>query len=195
MAWIAVTILLITSFGLLLARDWRVSLGFLAAQYVGVFWLVSMQWPLGMAAVKLVAGWMSAAALGMTRLSLSNENADPEQAWPQGRLFRVFLAGIVVLIIGASAPRIDAIMGGAGLPVTTGGLLLIGMGLLQLGISGQILRVIVGLMTTLAGFEILYAVVEGSILVAALLVIINLGLALAGSYLLVASYSQENESV
>ena len=194
LVWIALLILLITSLGLLLARDWRVNLGFLAAQYIGVFWLVSLQWPPGMAAVKLVAGWMSTAALGMTRQNLSDEDASREQVWPQGRLFRVFLSGIVLLIVGAAAPRVDAIMGGAGMPVTTGGLLLIGMGLLQLGISGQILRIVVGLMTILAGFEILYAVVEGSILVAALLVIINLGLALAGSYLLIASYAQENEA-
>ena len=74
--------------------------------------------------------------------------------------------------------------------VTTGSLLLIGMGLLHLGVTDHILRVIIGLMTVLAGFEILYATVEGSILVAALLAVINLGLALAGSYLLIASNAQ-----
>lgn len=194
LTWIFVLILLVTSIGLLIARDWRVSLGFLAAQYIGVFWLVSQQWPLGMAAVKLVAGWMSTAALGMTRLSLSNEETGSEQTLPQGRFFHLFAAGIVVFIVGAAASRVDAIIGSAGLPITTGALLLIGMGLLQLGISGQVLRVIAGLMTILAGFEILYAIVEGSILVAALLVTVNLGLALAGSYLLIASHSQENES-
>jgi hypothetical protein len=41
-------------------------------------------------------------------------------------------------------------------------------------------------MTVLAGFEILYSAVEGSILVAALLATINLGLALVGAYLMVA---------
>jgi hypothetical protein len=46
-------------------------------------------------------------------------------------------------------------------------------------------------MTILSGFEILYATVEGSILVAALLAIINLGLALVGSYLLIASNAEE----
>jgi hypothetical protein len=46
-------------------------------------------------------------------------------------------------------------------------------------------------MTALSGFEILYATVEGSVLVAGLLAIINLGLALVGSYLLVASNTEE----
>jgi hypothetical protein len=51
-----------------------------------------------------------------------------------------------------------------------------------------------GLMTVLSGFEILYSTVESSVLVAALLAVINLGLALVGAYLLIASAPQETES-
>ena len=65
------------------------------------------------------------------------------------------------------------------------------MGLLQLGTTTQILRVILGLLTTLSGFEILYAAMEGSILVAALLVVINLGLGLVGAYLLTVSSEEK----
>jgi len=90
---------------------------------------------------------------------------------------------------------VDTIMADAGFAVTAASLLLIGMGLLHLGITAQVLRVTLGLMTVLAGFEILYSAVEGSVLVAALLAVINLGLALVGSYLLIASNSQETESI
>ena len=65
------------------------------------------------------------------------------------------------------------------------------MGLLQLGITTQGLRVILGLLTTLSGFEILYAAMEGSSSVAALLVVINLGLGLVGAYLLTASSEEK----
>ena len=57
--------------------------------------------------------------------------------------------------------------------------------------SSQIARVIFGLLTVLAGFEVLYAAVEGSILVAALLAGVTLGLGLVGAYLLVASTPEE----
>ncbi len=146
--WIAVIVIGITSIGLLLARDWRWSIILLAVQYLGMFELTLQHWPLGMASVKVVAGWMSAAILGMTRSGLSNEDADE-----------------------------------------------IGMGLLHLGITSRVLRVTIGLMTILSGFEILYSAVEGSVLVAALLAIINLGLALVGSYLLIASNTQEAKSI
>jgi hypothetical protein len=194
LAWIAVVIVVLTSVGLLIARDWRWSVILLAIQYLGMFMLTLQHWPLGMASVKMVAGWMSATILGMTRSGLSNEDLDEERIWPRGRLFRLFAAGIVVVIVAAATPTVDTIMADASFPVTTGSLILIGMGLLQLGITDYILRVTIGLMTVLSGFEILYAAVEGSVLVAALLAIINLGLALVGSYLLIASTSREAES-
>ena len=51
------------------------------------------------------------------------------------------------------------------------------------------LRVILGLLTLLTGFEILYAAVENSILVTGLLAVTNLGLGIVGSYLLIAGNS------
>lgn len=193
-AWITVVLLGITSTGLLLLRDWRWSIILLAVQYLGMFVLTLQHWPLSMASVKVVAGWMSATILGMTRSGLSSEDPREESIWPRGRLFRLFAAATVILIVYVVTPRVDNIMADAGFAVTSGSLLLIGMGLLHLGITARILPVILGLMTILSGFEILYSSVEGSVLVAALLAVINLGLALVGSYLMLASNTQETES-
>lgn len=193
-AWVAVVLMVITSTGLLFVRDWRWNIVLLAVQYLGMFVLTLQHWPVGMASVKVVAGWMSAAILGMTRSGLSDGLAAQENIWPHGRLFHLFAAATVVLIVAVVTPGVDTIMADAGFPVTNGGLLLIGMGLLHLGITAQVLRVAIGLMTVLSGFEILYSTVEGSILVAALLAVINLGLALVGAYLLIASQAQEIES-
>ena len=195
LVWLAVILIAVTSVGLLLARDWRWLIIFLATQYFGMLILTLQHWPLGMASVKVVAGWMSAAILGMTRSGLPREDRTERQSvLPRGRLFRLFAAGIVLLIVATATPRIDTVMADAGYAVTTGSLLLIGMGLLHLGVTDHILRVTIGLMTVLSGFEILYATVESSILVAALLAVINLGLALVGSYLLIASNAQPEES-
>jgi hypothetical protein len=190
-AWIMVILLLVTSTGLLIVRDWRWSLILLVIQYLGMFVLTLQHWPLGMASVKLVAGWMSAAILGMTRSGFPTQTIDEQGIWPRGRLFRLFAAGIILVIVSATTPSVDTIMADAGYAVTGGSLLLVGMGLLHLGITSYILRVVIGLMTFLSGFEILYSAVEGSILVAALLASINLGLALVGAYLLIAQNSQQ----
>jgi hypothetical protein len=79
------------------------------------------------------------------------------------------------------------------LSTSWGSMLLMGMGLLYLGITAQPLRIVTGLLTLLAGFEILYAAVENAALVAALLAVVNLGLALAGAYLINAASKEETE--
>jgi hypothetical protein len=193
-SWISLALLFMTSIGLLLARDWRWSLGLLAFQYMGMFWLVQLHWPVAMAAVKLVTGWMVAAVLGITLSGLSMGLGDSgEKSWPSGRLFRIFTAALVLLPVISVIPNLARLLPGIGLPEISASLLLIGMGLLHLGITAQPLRIILGLLTVLAGFEILYAAVEGSVLVAALLALTNLGLALIGSYFLIAGPEPSEE--
>lgn len=189
-SWIAVGLALITSTAILISRDWRISLGALAVQYLAAFWLVTRHLPLAMGSVKLIAGWMVIAILGMTRLSLMNlEQREEDTFFPRGQSFRIALMGIVTLVAVGSSPRIEAAIPGLGLPVIAGSLLLIGGGVIHLGITSDLMRVILGLLTMLAGFEILYAAVESAILVTGLLAVVNLGLGILGSYLLVAGSS------
>lgn len=195
LSWVTILLIVVTSVGILLAGNWRQLIVFLAAQYIGVFLLTLQHLPLGMATVKVIAGWMSAAILGMTRSNLIEDEDQGQGILPQGRVFRLTAAAIVGLIAASGAARVDSMMADAGIAVSAGSLLLIGMGLLHLGVTDEAMRVTVGLMTVLAGFEILYAAVENSVLVAALLAIINLGLALVGAYLMIASNAtEENET-
>jgi hypothetical protein len=78
--------------------------------------------------------------------------------------------------------------------LVTGAVLLIGMGLINLGMTTRPLRVLLGLLTTLSGFELLYAAVESSVLVAGLLAVVTLGLALVGAYLLDTLSGEEEEA-
>lgn len=197
LAWISAVTLLVTSIGLLISRNWRTSITLLSIQYLSLFILLLIRLPIGLASVKVVSGWMSAAILGMTRSGLTgNKAVDEEGIWPRGRLFRVFMAGAIVILVAGATPTVDNLMADAGYALTGGSLLLIAMGLLHLGITSQILRVTLGLLTVLTGFEILYSTVEGSALVIALLAIITLGIALVGSYLMIATgaTSAETES-
>jgi hypothetical protein len=190
-SWAAVVLVAATATGILLTRDWRWSLGLLGAQYLGAAALAAQHWPLGMAAAKLVAGWMATAALGMTLTGLAPRQRADEQSWPQGRAFRILMAGMVFILAAVLTPRIENVIAGVGSPVIAGTIVLIGIGWLQLGSSDQIPRIIVGLLTVMAGFEVFYAAVEGSILVVGMLAVVTLGLGLAGAYLLTASASQD----
>jgi hypothetical protein len=191
--WLAVGILLLTAPMLMIARDWRWMLSLLAGVYLAAFILIYRHWPIGMSVVKLVTGWMGIAALGMSRLSVSTLEEQREPFFVEGSPFRLFSAAIIILIAFSASARIENFVPGIGQPVIIGGLLLIGTGLLHLGMTSDVLRVVTGLLTVLAGFEIIYAAVETSVLVAALLAAANLGLALIGSYLLLQSSPVEEE--
>ncbi len=178
----AVVLLGVSSVVLLLSRSWRWRIGALGFQYLGVFALVSISWPSDLAAVKLVAGWMAGAILGISRIDLVTRE---QPRWPTEQLYYLFVALLVFLTVATIAPNAMDWVPGVRLNQAWGGLLLIGMGLIHLGIAAQGLRVILSLLTILSGFEILYAVVESSTLVTGLLALVTIGIAMAGAYLIV----------
>jgi hypothetical protein len=190
-SWAVVLLILVSSGAMLISRDWRIQLAALALQYLAAFWLITRHQPFVIGSAKLVTGWMVVAALGMTRLGIQNTEEDQTTfVGPNNRWFSVVLLGIIALVTAGATPQIEAVIPGLGLSVIAGGLLLISTGLIHLGLTSDILRVIISLLTLIAGFEIIYAAVENSILVAGLLALTNLGLGLAGSYLLLAGKTQ-----
>lgn len=188
LSWVAVIILLFTSTGMLISQNWRFSLGLLALQYLAMFWLVTLHWPLGMATVKLVTGWMAAVILGLTSLNIPEQSEPADTSLPQGRAFHLLAAAMIILLLFVLAPQVQTLIPGIRLPVVISSLLLVGLGLLHLSLTSQIFRIILALLSILSGFEILYAAVESSILLAGLLATTNLGLALAGAYLLIHTF-------
>lgn len=181
LSFLAVIIIAISSLFLLLSQNWRWSIVALAVQYIAVFWLVGLVWPFGLATVKLVAGWMAGAVLGASQPR--PEQVEDPYTSNSAFIFRLLVAGLVWILIFSASPALVAYLP---VPVTVvqGTLLLLGMGLIHLGMTTRPLRVLLALLTTLAGFEILYAIVERSVLVAGLLAVVTLGLALVGAYLL-----------
>lgn len=187
----AVILLAATSLAILASHRWRWCLFALGLQYLGVFTLVSLNWPFALAAVKWVAGWMAGLVLGIAVFGAADTWQEEERTQPGGAAFRLLAAGLVVMVVASIAPRVARWMPGVEMEQVWGGLLLIGIGLLHLGLTAQPLRVALGLLTVLSGFEILYAAVESATLVAGLLAGVNLGLALVGAYLLVSPSLEE----
>ncbi len=137
-SWIALSLAIITSFGLLLSRDWRWRLGFLAVQYLSVFWMVQTHLPVSMAAAKLVTGWMACAVLGIAQRNVPTA-VETQSALPQGRLFQFFLAGMILAVTFAGAEQATTWLG-IDITVAWCSLLLIGLGLLHLGITSDAFR-------------------------------------------------------
>ncbi len=177
---IAFLLLFVTGTLLLLVRDWRASIGLLGIQYLAMFLVVLMMWPFSVALIKLMVGWMVAAVLSTS--GAAQVDFSEEQLMPMGRIFRITLAALLLIVVLSVAPQLTDLLPEINIWVMRCGLLSLCLGLAHVGISTRPFRIILGLLTVLTGFEILYAAVEVSFLVIGLLAGVNMALSLAGVY-------------
>ncbi|MDX9848933.1 MAG: hypothetical protein RBT01_00355 [Anaerolineaceae bacterium] len=166
----------LSSLILFINKKWRWNILAIALIYVSVFWMVLHVWSTGLAVIKLISGWMAGAILGSAVKEDSPLFVETSNVEQRFKLIIVLIIWIFSFSITQSIKTILPI------PDTLiwGGVLLIIMGILQIGMSVRPIRIIFGLLTAFSGFEVLYAGVEQSLLVAGFLVIITLGIALIG---------------
>ena len=167
---------------LFLNLSWRWNIIALSIQYVGVFWLVLTLWPTGLAAVKLVSGLMSAAIIGSSASEELINSKTIQFSSKEEIRFKVVLWFVALIMVFAIIPKITSLLPLSG-NILFGSLILISIGLLQLSIANEPFRIIFGLLTVLSGFEIIYAGLERSVLVAGALSIITLGISFIGVFI------------
>lgn len=191
-----------------LITGWRLRFVLLAVQYLLTASLMAPVVIWQVAAVKAVVGLLVVAILSLSgrQVMLSRRAAEqaPEAAPPAGRL--AALRGMhlqtnlpfrsVAVLLMAVATWYAVTAGGfalAELPLSLNlaGYLLIALGLLSLGLTEEPMSAGIGLLMVLNGFEVLYAPIERSLTVAALLAAVNFGVALAVSHLTLLRYTGE----
>ncbi|NMC58177.1 MAG: hypothetical protein GYA51_02085 [Candidatus Methanofastidiosa archaeon] len=170
-AVIAVLILILTTTVLLLINQWRWMSIALAFQVFSVFWLTTLSWSIPESIVKLIGGWITIAITSSTHpdVTLETDNISA------GFGFRFLIAGMIWLFSFSISPIIQTLIQ-TRIEVIWGGMLLFASGLLQVGLAKNHIRTIVGLITFISGFEVMYASIESSVLVSGLLVFITIGL-------------------
>lgn len=184
LAWLPAALAMLCGVWLVVDGDRRRSILALSVMFVCAAWLAVFGSGPASAGVKLLTGLVASVILWMTASGEGWESGPELSRVPSGRVFRL-LAAILVGAAAAGFSRANMI----GLPVQTPGaitasLVLIGLGLLQTGLSEEPLRVGLGLLTMLAGFDLSYAAIEPSVAVMALMASTEVGVALVVSYLL-----------
>lgn len=183
----AVVILLLAAAINLVRRQWALNIVALGLQYVCIFLLIiEVRTPL-LAAIKLVVGLMVSMMLYMTLFSSGLiESLLLRRRLSSGEIFRGTIALLLVLIsfLSASSLQQSAFPQSSQL-LLTASLGLILFGLFQMGTINEPLYLVIGLLTFLSGFELLYASLEFSRVLEALFTAVNLSLALVGSYFIV----------
>lgn len=178
---ISFIIIVVTAMIILIFRDWRFNAVALGLQYLAAFALFNLSFPVGIAVVKLIVGWMATAAIAITciRQMEIKDSSEPISSL----FFRAMIGLITIIVIFILAPAIqENVFPGVRLVILQSGLMLMALALMQLGTNADPYLTIISLLSFMSGFEIIHAALEISTLLNSLLVVVNLGLALVGVY-------------
>ena len=184
---------------LLIARDWRLAIGAVAAQYALAAVLFAQVIPPAVAGVKLLVGLLSCLILLLSALraaarppgaasgpgELASLLSVRNSSLPTGLPFRIVAALIVGLSTWAASSRPENLLPGVSRDVSLAVIALGAMSLLVLALTEAPLEIGLGLLTLLTGFELFYHAVEPSLSVIAMLAMAHFGIAMVTGYLTV----------
>ncbi len=191
----------ITAILLVVSRDWRLNLLGLAGKYTFVALLMIQGMRLEMVALKGLIGWLICLVFYLTEQqskSLTRASGETEdlslQTWTAARietwrrkgvsapgLFGFMAALMVAVVAYAAASSLP-------LPETPAEIslvayLLTGLGILLLGLSRDPLRIGIGMLMFLGGFDLFYTALEQSLVVTGFLGTLSFVIALVTAYL------------
>jgi hypothetical protein len=175
---IPVLLILAASLAMLVFDEWQRSIVALAILYLGVFILLVQLVPLTLSAVKLITGWAAALILG---LNLPKGESTTAEGLFSNRIFKA-LSLVLIWVLAFLVSKSISSSFQISPEIVFSALAIFGAGLLQLGMKFRPFSIILGILTVFAGFELLYASVETSVLINGLLSAMNLLIALIGSY-------------
>jgi len=163
---------------------WQGKIAGLAIIYLVIFILLLQIWPVALASIKLIAGWMSMILIGASQITHS-EQKDPKQKLSQ-TLFHLLINLLLWIVISVSAESFNAWIPIPYINLYIG-LVILSAGVIYAGVHQMIFDVVIGILAILAGFDIIYSSVEGSALVTGILAVIMILIALMTTYFLHAS--------
>jgi len=175
-------------------RSWIYALTAFSLQTLGVGLLALQIAPVPVAAAKCIVGWLAVTILAIT---ISHEKKDFLRD-TEGLIAPLFRMALWILVFSSLVVLFPG-LGGFFQNPPTGILLpsgfLLGIGLINLGISEHPLRVSLSLLSLLQGFELSYLWVEQSLLVLALLAVMDLSILVVLSILHSYNLPVENSGI
>jgi len=164
---------------MLVASDWRMRIAGLASLYLVGFIVIIQIWPVALASVKLISGWMGIALLSTSMINSMNQVNS--HRFTSEAVFRFLMAVLVWMVVVAIAPSINEWLP---IPYTNLyiGVSLMGSGLLFMSLTDDFIEIVLGLLTILEGFDIIYSSLEGSALVTGIYAFIIILICLLSGY-------------
>lgn len=164
---------------ILMGESWRFRIAGLAVVYLVSFVVILQIWPVALASVKLIAGWMGVVLMSASQIS--KQESYRTRPLNSQSIFRLLITLLVWIVINAAANTFNEWIP---IPYTNLyiGLITIGGGLIFASVNKGIFNVIIGILTLLAGFDIIYSSLEGSALVTGIFALIIIFISLLNTY-------------
>ena len=175
-----IAISILSTGAIILMEDWRYRLALVAIIELIGFILIVQIWPIALASVKLISGWMGIALLATTFTFSSPESAPSSPV--SSRIFRLMLITFGWLLVLVSAERFNEWLP---IPYTNlfVGLVFFLSGMIYLALRMNSIDTVIGLLIFFEGFDVIYSSLEGSALITGIFGIIIISICLTGSYL------------
>jgi len=189
--------LILTASLLVITHDWRLSFVALGVQYALAALLIAQIVIWQVVVVKALVGLLVIGIFILTGRQVNYGPTSPtplrlralaQFEFPTGLPFRLLATVMAVVVAWYLASQPELTFPGLSLSLNLASAILITLGLLNLGLTEEPMNAGMGLLTGLMGFEIVYAAVEPSLAIIALLAAVNFGVALAVSYLALLRY-------
>lgn len=198
----AAFLVMLTAALILILRDWRWSILFLAIQYLIAGLLFADVLPPHLAFVKVIVGMFICLILYITARQVNwgklPEDVTREEAvqmhkerfvrlgtlvLPTDAPFRIFLALIICLTVWAVSQRVDYALPAVPADFHLAIFALVGLGLVTFSITSEPLMAGLGMLTFMTGAELFTSALDQSVAMIGLLAVANVCLALVIAYL------------
>jgi hypothetical protein len=181
--WINLVPLILTAlagFVLVVSDRWQTLIISLGAIYLLAFSIFVQYLPFTFSLAKLITGLMALIILGLAKYKKeTSEEIKPKSAI----IFRIAALTFLYLLIGLSTKAISVSIS-IPFEIVMCSLSILVCGILQLGMTQKPFNVMIAILTFFLGFEIIYSVGESSLLVSGLMAVVNLLIAMVGSYII-----------
>ena len=166
---------------LFLVENWRYRLALVAIIELMGFILIIQIWPIALASVKLISGWMGIALLAITFV-FSESDIKDNPSLISSRIFKLMLAVFGWILVFVSAQKFNE-----WLPISYTnlfiGLIFFISGIIYLSLQQSIMDTVLGLLVLFEGFDVIYSSLEGSALITGIFGVIIISICLTGSFL------------
>ncbi len=165
---------------IMVLSDWKLRMICLSILQLIAFLLIVQIWPVALAAVKLISGWIGITIISAT-LVTSEKTTGTDESMPF-RLYKLAFVGLSWVAILVLVQQLNVWLPISFTNLFTGMVFFL-CGILFLSIHGEMIETIIGLYILLAGFDIIYSSLEGSALVTGIYAVILILISILGSYL------------